>query len=350
MENDKPLHIWFNRSFATSYWLIKMIRENADGRSVSIFATHVDPSSPVLQAADHAGKESTLDGDDYIKWCIDYCAKNAIDVFIPRNNIDLIAENIDVFTAAGIKVLASSHESIRLLGDKNLTYQKAQEIGVPVPPWRVAHTEQTIREAVVSLTAEVGSETRIVVKPTVGVGAQGFRVLTHKPFSIDDLLIENDDVAVIDLLRAYRRAEDEGREAPELMLLPWLDAPEVSVDCLSDQDGKLVKFVPRTKDGDRLTRLSNRFDEVVPHIEKIHEHFDLRYLTNTQFRWWQDELVLLETNTRASGGLYSTSLSGVNLIWEAIMLATEGKVDYTAPQLNKAYISLDTFVEVHGVV
>lgn len=347
MENNKPLRIWFNRSFATSYWLIKMIRENADGRSVSIFATHVDPSSPVLQAADHAGEESTLDGDDYIKWCIDYCAKNAIDVFIPRNNIDLIAENIDIFTAAGIKVLASSHESIRLLGDKNLTYKRAQEIGVSVPPWRIADTEQSIRDALESLSEEVGQDTRIVIKPTVGVGAQGFRVLTHKPFTIDDLLVENDDVAVSDVLHAYRQAEERGEDTPEIMLLPWLDAPEISIDSLSDDKGNLIKYIPRTKDGDRFTRISNRFPEAIEQLEKMHEHFDLRYLTNTQFRWWKGQPVLLETNTRASGGLYATMLTGTNFMWEAIKLALGEEIAKTQPVLDKAYISLDTITEVH---
>jgi biotin carboxylase len=343
----RPLNIWFNRSFATSYWLIKMLRENPDNIPVNIFATHKDPTSPVLQAADHHGHESELIGQEYVTWCIDYCLANAIDVFIPRNNIEVIAQHLDQFEAIGVKVLASSYETINVLADKNKTYLAAQKLGIAVPPWRVANTEQSIREGIVSLQDEIGRDERIVIKPTVGVGAQGFRILSNEAYTIDDLLsTEAAKVTLIDLLQAYRAADEAGTPGPELMLLPFLESPEISADCLADGDGNFIKYVPRTKDSDRLTRFSDRYPAALDTIHKLHDAFDLRYLTNTQLRWWKGEAVLLETNTRASGGLYSSTLTGVNLIWEAVSLALGNKPNPTVPELDKAYISLGTFTEV----
>jgi len=322
-----------------------MVKENPDGIPVTVFATHKDMNSPVLLAADVIGEESPLEGAEYVNWCVEYCVTNKIDVFVPRYELTSITEYINLFEEKGIKVLASTHDSIKLLEDKNLTYLKAKETGTPVPPWYIASTASEIAEAYASLTTELEPEDKVVIKPTVGVGAEGFRVINNETYTLSELLGSlSRDASIDELLFAYEQAERDGERRPELMLLPFLDDPEISVDCLSATDGRILKMLPRSKDG-RATSFTDRFPRATEIVEEWYKNFDLRYLTNTQLRWWRNDLVLLETNTRASGGLYSSKLTGLNLMWEAIILAVTGEENPTPPKLNVSYTSISAFAE-----
>jgi biotin carboxylase len=341
------LNIWFNRAFSTTYWIIKMIKENPDGVPTTIHATHPDSESPVLLAADVIGTEPSLTGDEYVDWCLDYCVTNNIDVFVPRLGITDITRERARFEEKGITILASDHSSIELLEDKNKTYLKALETGTPVPAWEIGSTASEIEAAHTALREKLDADEKVVIKPTVGVGAEGFRVINNEPYDIDRVLGSGSrNITLDDLLFAYDRAEKDGKATPEIMLLPWLEDPEISVDTLSDPEGNIVKMLPRSKDTSRRTSFTDRFPQATEIVEKWYENFDLRYLTNTQLRWWRDELVLLETNTRASGGLYSSKLTGLNLMWEAIVMARTGEVNRTQPKLNISYISLSGFTEV----
>lgn len=324
-----------------------MVKENPDNVPVTVFATHTDLTSPVLQAADHVGPETDAEGAEYVRWALEYCVKNSIDVFVPRYNIEVLTQHIDSFEALGVKVLASDNESIKLLEDKNLTYLKARETGTPVPPWRIASTAVELAEAYESLRAELHDDEQVVLKPTVGVGAEGFRIIDDSPYDIERVFSGSVTKAPFDrVLKAYEMDEAAGKNGPELMVLPFLDDPEISVDCLSDYDGNILKAVPRAKKGKRITEFSTDYPQAVEIVKDFYSNFTLRYLTNTQLRWWRGELVLLETNTRASGGLYATTSTGVNFMWDAIRLAVTGEATPEQPQLGGAYISNPSFTVI----
>jgi biotin carboxylase len=357
MTKPEHLNIWFNRAFATTYWLIRMIKENPDNIPVTVYATHTDLTSPVLQAADYFHSESfEMEEEEYIQWCLDYCKEHNIHVFVPRYNIEIISKYAARFKALGVKVICSSPESIDTLADKNKTYLAVKELGVAVPPWRIANNETEFRQAYVSLQNEIGdNDIPIVIKPTVGVGAEGFKVIRPGGYTLSGLLSRGISAVTLDeILAAYKMSdlkanedpELPGSKIPELMLLPWLESPEISVDCLSSSEGKLLKMIPRAKDGKRTTTFIDAPREVLDITETICSNFELKYLTNTQVRWWQEKPVLLETNTRASGGMYSSTLTGVNLMWEAILLAVTGEENPTQPTKNASYIAVETFVEV----
>jgi len=339
------LNIWFNRPFATTYWLIKMVKDNPDGVPVTVFATHPDLGSPVLLAADRVGGEPELSGTEYVDWCFQYCVENKIDVFVPRMGIADIVREVERFESAGVRVLASGFDDIELLEDKNKTYVKASRSGTPVPPWRVGSSAEEIQTGYDSLVSEIG-DARVVMKPTVGVGAEGFRVIDNGEFTVDKLLgAGSREVSIDSIVNAYSMAEESGADRPEIMLLPFLEDPEVSVDVVSTGEGEIIKMIPRTKDSARLTSFSQRFPEAEEIVAYWYTNFNLRFLTNTQLRWWQGELVLLETNTRASGGLYSSNLTGLNVMWEAIVLLVNGEVNRTKPKLGLSYVGVNTFVE-----
>jgi len=343
---EHPLRIWFNRPFATSYWLFDMLRDNPDGYPVKIYVTQTDPTSPVFQGADYGELEPDLQGEAYVDWALDFCERHGIELFFPRKWIEILVEAEERFAALGVRLIASSPEAIRLFEDKNLTYRAATETGVAVPPWCVASDGESFERELQSLRAELEAQDRIVVKPTVGVGAQGFRILDEKPRTINGILEGGLRVSPEELLRGYERAEAADEALPELMLLPYLDEPELSVDCLSSPQGELLKTIPRAKLSGRQRLFTDEYPEAVELVERLYAGRDLRYITNTQLRWWRGRLVLLETNTRPAGGLYATSLTGVNLIWDAVALALRGEATPKQPRLGDSYVALESFTEL----
>jgi len=341
------LNIWFNRAYATSYWLIKMLKENPDDTPVKVFATHVDLQSPVLQAADVIELEPTLIGEEYINWALEFCKKYNINVFIPREQALLISKNVSKFEEIGVKVLVNPSATIELFENKELAYLSLAESGLPVPPWSVARGSEDFIFQYEAMRKFLDKDTRIIVKPTVGVGASGFRIINDNSYTMEELLVRpKDDISLNKIIEALQNEEKSGRTPPAFMVMPFLADPEVSVDTLSTGDGKLILNIPRTKDTNRMKAFSNRFPQATEVVSKIVEMYGLTYLTNTQLRWWNDSLVILETNTRASGGLYSSTITGVNIMWMAIKTLFNEPVDVSKVQLDKTYTSTSISIEI----
>lgn len=336
------LTIWFNRTYATTYWVLDMLRNNPSGQPVRILATHVDDSSPVMAAADKTEPEPDLIGDDYVDWALTFCRRHAVDVFVPRLNMLDIARRVEEFSAIGVAVLTSRAAAIEVLADKGATYRSAQRCGIPVPPWRLADTAQEFKAAYAELRDELAAGERICMKPTVGVGAEGFRILDDRPISVRDLLAPPAPRASLrEVVAAIAAARRAGQQTPTFMLLPYLDGPEVSVDCLS-RSGQLLAAVPRSKQARRSAIVDD--PAAVAIAERVVSTHRLSYLTNTQTRNWRGEPVLLETNTRMSGGLFQTMTTGANLAWAAVQLALGLEVALPPIALGA------TFTQVLGLV
>lgn len=338
------LNIWLNRTYATNYWFLHMLRNNPDHRSVRLFATHTDETSPVLQAADVALPEPPLVGDAYVDWALDFCRTHAINVLLPGKGIAEIAARSADFAALGVTVLASPAASINLLDDKCATYASARTLGLPVPPWRQAQGADELEAAVQSLRDELEPDEKVCLKPLSGVGAEGFRVLSDAPLSLDDLLAPPAHrVRLDEVTGALRAAEAVDRAVPALMVMPYMSSPEISVDCLSDSYGDLLAALPRAKAGRRRTFLDDT-PQAIDIARQVTSAYQLAYLSNTQLRWWRGELALLEVNTRPSGGLFAASLTGVNLPWAAVRLAVDGDAGPLDPTLGSSFVTVETLV------
>jgi hypothetical protein len=117
------------------------------------------------------------------------------------------------------------------------------------------------------------------------------------------------------VVQAVREAEDP----VDWLVMPRLEQPEVSVDCLTGRDNRIRMAVGRTKNGRR--RGFTLHEKWLEPARRLAEGFGLHYLSNIQFRMYGDEPVLLDVNTRPAGGLHQLSLCGVNAPWAAVQLA-----------------------------
>lgn len=342
------LRIWFNRTYATNVHIIELLRQNPDGVEVRVYGTHADMASPVMGACDVTEPEpaETLSESEYIAWALAFCRRHDIAIFIPRYRLDWVAAARDQFIAAGAAVVAGPAKAAALLEDKAAAYRDAAAAGLAVPPFHVVSDGEALTRAYEDLV-DLGE---VCLKPVTGVGGGGFRQLTRDPLRLADVLGKLEPRLHVDefakTLDAHLAA---GGHVPEITVLPFLPGPEVSVDCLANEDGTLLTAIPRTKVGRQRHLVDDRAAIAV--ANSIVSRHQLSSLSNTQVRYWRhpeaDAEVLpylLETNARISGGLYQTAISGVNLAWAAVQLARGERAHLPAPQLGAAYTTVSSAV------
>ncbi|MFI9803417.1 ATP-grasp domain-containing protein [Streptomyces sp. NPDC052301] len=308
------VRVWLNRTYAENVFFMDQLRRNPSDRAVEIHATHGDPDSPVLAAADTAELEPDgLSPAAYVEYALDQCARRGIDVFVPRLHQAAIVAHRAEFTAAGTALLAPTPQAVAVFEDKATAYEAVRSVGVPVPPWWRVRTADELLDAVEELE-DAGH--RACFKPAAGAGGVGFRMITRSPFSLAGLAGFPGPYVQLDLVvEALRQAE----EPVDWLVMPRLEQPEVSVDCLTGTDNRVRLAVGRTKNGRRRGfTLDERW--LAP-ARLVAEGFGLHHLSNVQFRMLGDRPVLLDVNTRPAGGLHQLSLCGVNAPWAAVQLA-----------------------------
>ncbi|WP_037607452.1 ATP-grasp domain-containing protein [Streptacidiphilus rugosus] len=338
--NDS-LRIWLNRTYAENAFFIGLLRSNPDGRPVTVHATHVDPDSPVLRAADVPGLEPDgLSAAAYVEFALDHCARHGIQLFLPRLHQHAVALRREDFAELGTTVLTPPAEAIELFADKAAAYLALAEAGLPVPPWWRVRDAAGLVAAVEQI--EAAGDTPCL-KPVTGAGGEGFRVLTRTPFNLSRLAGSPSWHVTLDhVVQALEAAEADGRSHPvDWLVMPHLAGPEVSVDCLGAPDGSLRAAVGRTKDGRRRGfTLDSAYLEPA---QLLAETFGLSFLTNIQFRHHGGVPVLLDINTRPSGGLHQVSRCGLNLPWAAMLLALdEHPGDLAVHRLGDDYTLIST--------
>ncbi|MUT94244.1 ATP-grasp domain-containing protein [Streptomyces sp. Z38] len=308
------VRVWLNRTYAENVFFMDQLRRNPSDRAVEIHATHGDPDSPVLAAADTAELEPEgLSPAAYVEYALTQCERRGIDVFVPRLHQSAIVAHRADFEAAGTALLAPPPEAVAVFEDKVVAYQAVESIGVPVPPWWRARDADELLIAVEELE-RLGH--RACFKPASGAGGVGFRMITREPFSLSQLKgFPSPEVPLDQVLESLRRSE----EPVDWLVMPRLEQPEVSVDCLTGSDNRVRLAIGRTKHGRR--RGFTLHERWLEPARRIAEGFGLHHLSNIQFRMLGDQPVLMDVNTRPAGGLHQLALCGVNVPWAAVRLA-----------------------------
>jgi biotin carboxylase len=333
------MNIWFNRWFSQVTHYIEKIRNNPDGKEFKIYGSHPNPYATYLPFCDVVEIEPDTNGNEYVDWCLKFCLRHGIDIFIPRKANVLVSKNLERFEQIGVKVLVCNDADLmKKMDNKAAMYEELKNAGiVPIPDYRIVTNANDFKEAYLELS-EKGH--KVCFKPVVGEGAVGFRIIDDKADNISQLFSSIDHK--ISFQRAYKMLSQKDH-FHEIMLLEYLDGFEYSIDCLG-YDGKLLAAVPRKKAGGRIYELENS-QELIEVAKKFTEKYKLSYIYNIQVKYKDGIPKLLEVNPRMSGGLHMTCLSGINYPYEALklLLGEEPKILYpeygiTLSQLEQEFI------------
>ncbi|TKA08470.1 hypothetical protein FCI23_27525 [Actinacidiphila oryziradicis] len=336
--------MWLSSAGVATTQVIRMLRDNPDGTPVRVYGTNVDPDAPALTAFDVSATEPRLVSNEaYAEFALDFCRRHAIDVLIPPRRLDALAPHTDAFAEAGTKLMSSPAPVVSVLTSKGRTYEAARAAGIPVPDWRIVSDADGLRSAVKEISQV--SET-VCIKPAGEFSAFGFRILDDRPLRVKDLLAAPRPVATVDAVaNAMQHAIDEDGTVPEFIVMPYLDGPEISIDCLSAPGGAMVASIARSKHGRYRFLLDDPALTAIAH--RLVSHFELAYLSNVQLRHWHGRPVLLEANPRPSAGLFQTAFTGVNLYWAAVRLILHGDPGpLVVPRLGGRVAITETATEI----
>ncbi len=333
----KSVRIWLNRNYATTLHVLNMLRQNADGVPVELYGSHADPSSPMLTGCDHRLREPVVTEPDFVDQMLALCELHEIDVLLPVAGQSQIAHRADEFSAIGTALICPPAWAIDTLADKAATYLALAGSEL-VPPWRVARSLAEFNSALDDLDDQWTSHCPLIVKPALGVGADGVRFVTRGGPNLQALL---GPVGPMVGVSVVRQALEHATDIPPMMVMAYLPGPETSVDVLAS-GGRTLAAVPRSKSGRRRVIGG---DPVLPGLAaELVEHFELDGLVNVQFRSFEGRPALLEINSRPSGGLYQTALAGVNLPWAAVQVALGHDPGPLRPRLGAQYVSVSSVI------
>lgn len=321
--NNHPVHVWINRAGPSRIHAMRMLKNNPDNTPVVIHATRADQNNPSQKFCDIGGTEPTAKAtdDEYAAFAMEYVIRHGIQVIIPTARIAALASIRGMLTDIGCTVMAPTWSVAQQMDSKSRTYAAALELGLPVPPHMVVSSAETFYDAVIRIR-DMGFTA--CVKPDTGWAASAFRIIEDDVHTLDSLL--SPARPAMDLqtyTRALEKAQISGRSIPELIVMPVLSDPEVSVDTVADSAGEPIVSVPRSKQG--FYRIFKDDAEILEHAHRAVRGLPLPYLSNVQFRYFGSVPFLLEINPRASAGLFHTEASGANLYWEAVRHAFTGE-------------------------
>ena len=215
------------------------------------------------------------------------------------HEIETVARHRGVFEALGARVLADGVSGIETAGDKALMHAACSQIAVPQPKLLLP---RSLDELVAGARALGYPDVPVCFKPPVAKGSRGFRILSAEVDRVHELLHERP------MSRYMTLPEFEGlfrgvAPFPELMLMEYIDAPEITVDLFADK-GEVVFHQTRTRE-EFLTGLAMAFKtidrpDLVELTRKVVRHLGLDYYQSVQWIGGR----LLEINPRVSTFVY----------------------------------------------
>lgn len=323
--------LWIGHWFSTAYHFVQAIRHNPEQRPFEIFGTSTNPHSVVLQACDHRGREPEGHDPHFVAFCLEYCQKHRIEIFVPGyRRLALIAPHLAEFERLGTRVLlAADAARFHLLDDKVASYTACQQQQLITIPHYYAVKTLTEFQAAYQQLKQQGCQ--VCFKPRHATGGVGFRIIDEHYAGYRALYTVAS--ARVGLAQVEQLLATAGDGFPELLVCEYLNGPEYSIDCLGYQ-GELYAAIPRRKVEGRLRYLEQNalLHELA---QRITQAFKLSYLFNIQVRYRQGIPKLLEINPRMPGGMYLSGLAGINLPYLAIKLLLNENIIIPTLQLDQ---------------
>lgn len=293
--------IWLNHWFSTAYHFVNLLKE--DGHT--IIATNLRDTCVYAQNADEFYLEPEIEGEQYLDWALSFCQTHRIDIFFPKRQLGLITKQQTRFKDIGVKVVCES-DILRyeLLQNKFKTMQflKSCDLhGFQIPEMEVVTTVFDFVIAEDKLSKKYGD---ICMKYNIDEGGQSYKRIKERRPSLSRLRENNGLVYSYDYVLSCLETV---RQFPELIVMPYLNGEELSVDCL-DTGLEFVANV-RHKCSNRVTKISC-VDKLIDACRELQKILRLEMPYNVQFRYHNDVLYLLEINTRLAGGAWKASYVG----------------------------------------
>lgn len=327
--------IWFNHWFSTAYRFIEGLKKNPENY---VIVTNERETCAQQSIADKFFVEPVFAKDeDYLIWCLDFCMENKVNVFFPRRRASVIAAHVNKFETLGVKVIVESNREIHTLLNSKINsceYMSRNNL-CAAPKMFLVKDRHEFLAAYEAVVKEYGDEHPVCIKKDIDEGGISFRKVYSSKESLgyNELLIND----AADLIESEKSA---------YVVMPYLEGPEISIDCLRTPDGFIA--VPRVKETNRVTKICFN-PELINIANKINANLQINHPYNIQLRSLNGQFMFMEINLRLSGGSYKDVAVGCNFPQLAVDVVFEKPINHAAifdARRNVRLVSIEDFAEI----
>ena len=310
----RPIRVYFNRCFTTTPKIIQQLLSNPDHQAFKIYISHISQNNYLQEVADYFELEPSVNGKEYVDYCLNFCHQHKIDVFVPRYNVTTLVNYKEDFEHIGVKVMfIGSSETYQLLESKIETYEALRNTDIVAIPKSFCVENYKDFEKAYQEIIENGSSA--CMKPISGIGGNGFKRILETMTEVEELYQSTSiTIAKERILRVLQNSQN----VKPFMVSEYLEGDEFSIDCLANE-GELIVAIPRKK-LDLYRQTIEYRESLVAIAQKLTQRFKLSNLYNIQVKYHKGNVYLIEINTRMSAGIHKSCLAGVNFLYLAIKL------------------------------
>lgn len=271
---------------------------------------------------------------DYISTIEKIVANHSIHVIVPGSDEECfsLSKHRQHFKDLGCQVTCSSHEIVRTASNKYALMKQLQSAGIPTGSVYRPQTNKDLD----TMAEKLGyPDQDIVIKPISGRGSRGFKIVTSR---FDPYKAFYEGIAThvtLDHLKII--FENHADHIQDFLIMEWYPGDKYSADVLVS-NGHVVSMVIRNNGAAPKTNPPTQVAEIVfdsdvrNYVEKIVRLFKFDYFVQIEVgRTRNDDLGLIEANTRIDATLPITSGLGVNFFHEMITYAISGEMRNDVP-------------------
>ncbi|MEZ8018143.1 ATP-grasp domain-containing protein [Vibrio splendidus] len=265
--------------------------------------------------SEHFHKIPSANDEGFIQFILELCLKNNIKLIFPLVTLELFlfAENKNLFLDNGIEVLVSDFESLSVANDKGKLLHHLKDHGLAYPDF---HISKSVEQLTSSVSMLGYPDKPVVIKPCVGNGSRGIRVL-HPEKDRYNLLFNEKPNSLYTTFDDVLAAIGD-RDIPELVVSEYMPGDELTIDCVvnnSNLELILIRSRDRMSGGISTAGRFIENQEVKNYITSIVKSFKgLNGAIGFQVKRASDgSYLLLESNPRIQGTSVAALGCGVNL-------------------------------------
>ncbi len=228
--------------------------------------------------------------DDYIAVLKDIIEKEAIDVLIPINDIEIKKVMEQKSELAPCKIMSADSEVLAMVEDKYVCTNAVMDLGITCP--------EVLQEDDVTI--------KRIVRDKIGVGSRGIRIV--------------------------QAGEECGSLRDDQFIQRFVEGEEYTVDVLADWDGKPLYIIPRrrmeVKAGVATKVRIEQNTALIEAVKRITTKFKLPGFSNIQFIKDADKNhYFIEINPRIGGCTSSSMMAAEQMVRVYLDLLKDGLTD-----------------------
>ena len=150
-------------------------------------------------------------------------------------------EELGKISVNSLSIIVSDEDSLFLINNKCLLYQHLKNNNVDVPKYFIANNKDQLKESVIKLNYE---KVPVVIKPCIGNGSRGVRVLDGNADRYDMLFNQKPNSIFSTLEEVITSIGD--KKIPPIVVSEYLPGTELTIDTIVD-NGTLLDCLIRTR-------------------------------------------------------------------------------------------------------